>query len=38
MGVEIPIAIIFSITEAPTSDLTVMYIVNQNGTRFLRSN
>ena len=34
-GVEIPIAIIFSITQAPTSDLTVMYIVNQNGLDFL---
>ena len=34
-GVEIPIAIIFSITQAPTSNLTVMYIVNQNGLDFL---
>ena len=34
-GVEIPIAIIFSITQPPTEDLTVMYIVNQNGLDFL---
>ena len=34
-GVELPIAIIFSITEAPTENLMVRYIVNQNGLDFL---